>query len=149
MRITMVFDKCSTLLYWNPGGMGDDDVCSVLNEEERRDWEYLDPPPYPPGAVNCAGTTATCIAITENPHIYTHTYIYSEPPLLSLSSTPSPFAPPLAAIHFRPLLKSRRTDQNKREESPSRRATSSTSRRTNSSSSTSGVSRFELQHCQY
>ena len=30
-----------------PGGMGDDDVCFVLNEEERRDWEYLDPLPTP------------------------------------------------------------------------------------------------------
>ena len=64
-----------------PGGMGDDDVCSVLNEEERRDWEYLDPPPYPPGVVNCAGTT--CFAITENPHIHTHIYIFRVPSALA------------------------------------------------------------------
>ena len=64
----MVFDKCSAAIWECRWGMGDD-VCFVLNEEEeeRRDWEYLDPPPYPPGVVNCAGTT--CIAITENPHI--------------------------------------------------------------------------------
>ena len=57
-----------------------DDVCFVLNEEEeeRRDWEYLGPPPSPPGVVNCAGTT--CIAITENPYIHTRIYIYSESP---------------------------------------------------------------------